>query len=253
MKKKLLLFSLLMTLSLFLIGCGDDENKDKDKDKDNDVKNKTQENADADKFEKEYESLNGKENSYGTKYREISIDDSNPIVYITAEEVVEKIDAKESFYVYFGSNKCPWCRSVIEKALAMAEFNDVSKIYYVDIWDEDGNEILRDKYEIDEKGKLVQTIKGTDAYYDLLERFDNVLEKYTLTDSNGKTVHTKEKRIFAPNFIYVSNGEAKALVTGISKKQTNSNAKLTDEILEDEEAVFNEFFATHLTCSDTLC
>lgn len=250
MKKKFLLFSLLMILSLLLVGCGDDKDKDK-----NDDENKTQETqeADAAKFKEDYESLNGKETSYGTINRSVEIDEDNPFVYVTAAELVEKIENDESFYVYFGSNKCPWCRSVIEKAIEMAEENEIKIVYYVDIWDEDGNEILRDKYVINDKGKLEQTIKGTDEYYRLLELLDEVLDDYVLENKKGKKFDTKEKRIFAPNFIYVSGGDAKVMVTGVSEKQKNASDELTDEILEDQGGVFNEFFATHVSCGETLC
>ena len=70
----------------------------------------------------------------------------------------------------------------------------------------------------------------------------NVLEDYTLTDENGDTISFGEKRIFAPNFIYVEKGKAKKIESGSSEKQTDSRMKLTDEMLKDEEKKFNEFF-----------
>ena len=51
------------------------------------------------------------------------------------------IENKETFYVYFGDELCPWCRSVIEKFIEVAKKNDVKKVYYVKIWDDDHNEI----------------------------------------------------------------------------------------------------------------
>ena len=51
-----------------------------------------------------------------------------------------------------------------------------------------------------------------------------------------------EKRIFAPNFVYIENGLAKKLVSGISEKQTTASGELTTEIREDELRIFNEFF-----------
>ena len=55
-------------------------------------------------------------------------------------------------------------------------------------------------------------------------------------------VKVGEKRLFAPSYIYIENGEAKKLTTGISDKQTDSRQELNDEILEDEEKHFKEFF-----------
>lgn len=240
MKKKILW---IIMIGLLLVGCS----------KESDNKNKETINSDAIKFKEEYESLNGKETSYGVTNRTVSIDENNMVVYVSAEEIVNMIKDGKSFYVYFGSNKCPWCRSVIEKALEMADNNGIDKLYYVDIWDEDGNEILRDKYVINDNGELEQTIKGTTAYYELLEVFDEYLDEYTLTDENGKEIKVGEKRIFAPNFVYITNGKVKSLTTGISAKQTGAFDELNGEILEDEGAIFNTFFASHLACQESLC
>ena len=201
------------------------------------------EKNDAIKFKEEYELLNGETNSSGNAYRTISISEDNPFVYATAEDIVEKIENKETFYVYFGSSYCPWCRSVLEKAIEVAKENDINTIYYVDIWDGDHVEILRDTYELNDKGKTKLVSEGTKAYKKLLKYFDNVLSDYNLTDKNGKKVSVGEKRIFAPNFIYVENGKSIKLIEGISEKQTNPREELTNIILKDEEKQFNNFFS----------
>ena len=197
--------------------------------------------TDGIKFKEEYEKLNGKKNDQGKKYREITIDSKNKIVYKTTEEVLDLIDKKKSFVLYFGFDTCPWCRSVIEKFIEIASLNNIDKVYYVDIWSDDHEEILRDKYTLDEKNKPQKTVDGTDSYYKLLNYFDKFLEEYTLTTAKGKIVKIGEKRIFAPTFVYIEEGTAKKLVTGISDKQTTYNAELTDEILEDEAKIFKEF------------
>ena len=51
-----------------------------------------------------------------------------------------------------------------------------------------------------------------------------------------------EKRIYAPNYFYISNGKVKKMVEGISDKQKDSREELTDEILKDEEEQFNDLF-----------
>ncbi len=188
-------------------------------------------------FKNEYESLNG-----NSDYRSVSIQKKNPIVYASANEIVEKLKNNETFYVYFGSMYCPWCRSVIEKALEVANNKKINKIYYVDIWDGEHNEILRDTFEIDEKGEAVATKVGTEDYYELLNRLNPVLDDYILTNSKGEKITCNEKRIFAPTFIYVENGKAIRKETGISDKQKNAKDELTDEIKTDEENKFNEFF-----------
>lgn len=188
-------------------------------------------------FKKEYEGLNG-----NSDYRSVSIPKKNPIVYASANEIVEKLKNKETFYVYFGSVYCPWCRSVIEKALEVANNKNINKIYYVDIWDGEHNEILRDTFEVNEKGEAVATKIGTEDYYELLNRLNPVLDDYVLTNDKGEKLSCSEKRIFAPTFIYVENGEAIRKETGISDKQENAKDELTDEIKTDEENKFNEFF-----------
>lgn len=197
--------------------------------------------TDAIKFKEEYENKNSEEIIAGENYRKLDISNNNPFVYSSGDEIVNKIENKETFYVYIGSSKCPWCRSVIEKFIEIASLNNIDKVYYVDIWSDDHEEILRDKYTLDEKNKPQKTVDGTDSYYKLLNYFDKFLEEYTLTTAKGKIVKIGEKRIFAPTFVYIEEGTAKKLVTGISDKQTTYNAELTDEILEDEAKIFKEF------------
>lgn len=172
----------------------------------------------------------------------MKIDKNNPYVYSNAKEILEKINNKETFYVYFGSSYCPWCRSVIEKSIESAEKNNIKKIYYVDIWNGFHNEILRDTYKLNDENKAEKEKDGTKEYYKLLEKFDNLLEDYTLATDDGEEVKVGEKRIFAPDFIYVENGVAKRITSATSEKQKDADAKLTKEILKDEETSFNDFF-----------
>ncbi len=195
---------------------------------------------DAMKFKKEYESFNGKKNDY-FKYRNLSINEKNPFIYTTAEDIVKRIEKKETFIVYFGDPECPWCRSVIEQAVKSANDNNVNKIYYVKIWDGFHNEKLRDVYEL-EDDKPVLKSKGTDAYYKLLNYFGDLLDDYTLTDESGNSVNVGEKRIFAPNFILVENGETKKVIQGISEKQQSYNSELNTEIINDEKSIFDNFY-----------
>ena len=158
----------------------------------------------------------------------------------TPEEIVKMLDNKETFYLYVGDPLCPWCRSVIEKATEIATKKNVKKVYAIEIWDDEGNEILRDKYEMVD-GKLKQTIKGTDAYNKMLASFNDLLRDYSITDGD-KEIPTGEKRIYAPNYFYIENGVAKKLITGKSELQKDSREVLTKEMLEEEEKVLAEFF-----------
>ena len=192
-------------------------------------------------FKEEYESLNGTTNKSGKEHRTISISKDNPFHKVEQKDIVKMIEDKETFYLYVGDPLCPWCRSVLEKSIEVAKENKVKEIYYIDIWDDDGNEILRDKYELKD-GTLVKTVNGTEEYKKLLEYFDSVLSNYTVSDNDGNKIETGEKRIYAPNFFYIENGKVIKLVEGISDKQKDSREELTKEILDDEQKIFEEFF-----------
>ena len=193
-------------------------------------------------FKEDYEKLNGKENKSGKVHRTISIDEVNPDVEVSADEIVKKIENKESFYVYFGSTLCPWCRSTIESAIKVAKEKNIETIYYVDVWDDEGNEILRDKLEVDKKGKVKVAKEGTESYYKLLDYFDEYLRNYDLTDSNGKAVESNEKRIYAPNYMYIENGNIKKLTNGKADSQKDAREELTEQLKNEQLAKFRDFF-----------
>ena len=219
MKKKIFFIIFLITV-LFITGCSNEK---------------------ALELKKEYESMNGVEGKNGKVHRTVSIAEDNPYEKVQAKDIVDKINNKETFYVYFGDKLCPWCRSVIEKSIEVAKKKNIKKIYYVEIWNDEGEEILRDKYIL-ENGSLNKTIEGLEEYTKLLEVFKDLLKDYTLTNEAGEKIETGEKRIYAPNYIYIEKGVPKTLITGISEKLTDSRGELTKEILEDEEKMFNEFF-----------
>ena len=230
MKKNVIIGLLLITIGIFGIFL---------------ITNK--ENA-ALSFKKDYESINGEKNAHGKIHRVISIPEDNPFETVKASDIIKKIKNKETFYVYFGSKLCPWCRSNIEKSCEVAKVHGITKIYYVDIWDDDGTEILRDKYTLDDNNKPILEKKGTAEYDELLTYFNDLLKDYTLTDKNDNEVEVGEKRIYAPNYVYIEKGVAKKLVSGTSDKQKDSREELTEEILEDEERIFTDFFTE--ACTD---
>lgn len=212
--KKFISIILVLVLSLVVVGC-------------------SSEKTDAMKFKEEYEGVNGKVNEHTKKEnRELDISKDNPFVYATAEDIVKRIDNKETFIVYFGFAECPWCRSVIEQLIKVAEDKNVEKIYYVDVLN------IRDVREIGEDGEIKTTTEGSKGYMDLLTRLDNVLEDYTLTNENEEEISAGEKRIYAPNVVAISRGQAIQLETGISPKLTDPYSKLTDNI---KKYAYNKF------------
>ena len=198
--------------------------------------------TDAIKFKTEYESLNGEKNSNGDDIRVLSIDDENPFIYATADEIVEKMDNKETFVVYFGFNSCPWCRSILSSLMESAKENNVSKIYYVDVLE------IRDKFELDDNNKAVRTVEGTDGYYKLLEKLDNVLEDYeplTYTvKKKTRKVNIGEKRIYAPNVVAVKNGEAVYMESGLVKDLNDAYMEIDDGLNCQIKEAFKCLFET---------
>ena len=199
-------------------------------------------NADASKFKKEYEALNDQTNANGKTIRKVNINEDNPFTYSTVDEILKKVEKGETFIVYFGFPNCPWCRSVIEKAIEVANKENIKTIYYINIRNENNEEILRDQYRLGKKNKVVLDQEAGEGYKDLLRVFDSVLKDYTLETQDGEEISVGEKRIYAPNFIYVKNGTPLKLEEGISSKQSNSNQELTEDILKDEEELFTKFF-----------
>ena len=202
--KKITKIILVLTVTFLLTGCVD-------------------KNSDAYKFKKEYESINNEKNSKGKKYRSLSIPEDNPFVYATAEDIVKKINKKETFVVYFGFKDCPWCRSVVEQLIKVAKDKKIDKIYYVDVKD------IRDEKEVGENGEIITKKEGNKYYMDLTELLSNVLEDYSLTKDELK-IFINEKRIYAPNVIAIGNGEAIQMETGIPEDLKDPYDTLTDKM-----------------------
>lgn len=208
MNKKILLFLLLF--SVLLVGCTKTISKV----------------TDGEKFKQEYENLNGKQYD-NVKIRSVNISKDNPFIYKNAEDIIEMINQKKSFVVYFGYAKCPWCRSMIEELIDVAKENKINEIYYVDILN------IRDIKEVDENGNITTTKEGTKGYNQLLEKLDSLLQEYTIKDQEENEVPTNEKRIYAPNVVVIINGRPNKLETGNSPLQKDPYQELTKEIKED--------------------
>lgn len=186
---------------------------------------KKQKSRDSYKFKIEYESLNGEKSQSGKTYRTLNISKTNRIKYSTAEEIVKMINNNETFIVYFGFAKCPWCRSMVENLLDLADEHEVD-IYYVDVLD------IRDTKEVI-NGEITTTKEGDKNYLRLLGLLDNVLSDYIISDENGKDYQTNEKRIYAPNVVTVVQGHAEKMNEGISKDLKDPYGKITDKMKKD--------------------
>ena len=184
---------------------------------------------DAYNFKKEYESLNNKKDSNGKIIREIKIGRNNPFIYKTADDIIELINKKETFIVYFCFASCPWCRSILPTFIEALKDNGIETVYYVDIKD------IRDEYELDENNKPILTKEASEGYDRLLELFDSNLSDYTIKD-----VKIGKKRIYAPNIVSIIYGKVISIETGISSLQTDGYMELTDEMIDETYGIFDD-------------
>ncbi len=186
-------------------------------------------------FKEEYESLNSSED-----YRTVNISKDNPMVYIKDTELATKIKNKEDMVVYFGFNRCPWCRSIIENLLQVSSDLKIDKIYYLDILS------IRDTKKVDENGEIVTEKEGSEGYQEIVSLLGDNLADY-IVDGN-----LLGKRIYAPNILIIKNGEIKPVITGLSSLQTEPKMELTDEIKKDSYDKIYKLLSEYAntTCSD---
>lgn len=224
-KKLLLLLGLIVVGGLTLTGC-------------------KQVRQSALDFKEEYESVNGTEARNKKPFRSLSISKYNPIVKITQEELISKLDNNETFYLYVGDSLCPWCRSGIEKFIEVAMDQNIENVYYVDFWDEEYNDILRNLIKAEKvNGEIVftETQEATTAYKKLMAKVEGLVQDYTVT-LDGETYNTGEKRVMGGDLFYFKDGEALKYASLRSDELVDSFGKLTEEVLADQEKVFTEFF-----------
>lgn len=205
--------------------------------------------SDALKFKKENESLNDTiRDSDGASYNNVNIDEDNPMKYATVDETIKLLDSKKAI-IYVGANWCPWCRNMLEPMLDVAKKLDIDTIYYLKLDDDKSN------YEIQD-GELKQINKGSESYYELLDKLKDYLRDYELTDSNGKTYSTGEKRIYMPFFITIKNGDvvdAKGISRTLEEGQTKYSEmteKQYDDLYNDFYETFSKIYSSGDTCSD---
>lgn len=209
-----------------------------------------EEHSDAYIFKQEYEKLNNVEDEHG-RYRDITIPDKNPMTYINLDTLNQKFVNGETFVVYFGFAKCPWCRSVVPTLINTANDVGIGTIYYIDIYS------IRDTFEVNDAGEAVKTKDGSNDYNVLLTRLKDVLDDYIIKDKDGNEVNTGEKRIYAPTLVTVVNGKPIVKTTGISDAQVDSNQEITEDMKNDMYNKFAEVLTPAVNArrcdKDTLC
>ncbi len=192
--------------------------------------------SDAAKFKDEYVSLNGQTNSSNKTYPQVTISDNNKFHYATETEILDILNGQTGV-IYFGFPTCPWCRNMVSVLDEVSLSYSTDKIYYYNIKD------IRSTITVNDNNEL-ETKKGTDFYYQLLEKLDSSLEDYTITDKKDKTIKTGEKRLYAPTVIFIKNGEVVDFVEGTVDSQKDPYVALTEtqrnELISKYQEGFNK-------------
>lgn len=206
---------------------------------------KEQKTSDAIKFKEEYESLNGTVSASNNTFPTVTLPEESTLKYITEAEAVE-ILKNEKGVIYFGFNKCPWCRTMVTSLVNASKEYEVP-LYYLDILD------IRDNFEVVE-GELKKTKEGTEAYYEILKLLDSKLEDYIIMDGEKK-YETKEKRLYAPTVVAVDNGKIKKFHVGTVESQKSGFDILNEREQKELDKIFTEIVRSIATnsCSSTGC
>lgn len=239
-KNNIIAIAILMVVaSIFCVGC----NKDKSK-------------QSALDFKEEYEKVNEKVMIKDIKYRSLNIDEDNPYVKVSIDEIAKKIENEETFYLYVGDHLCPWCRSGLEKMIEVAKNEGIKTIYYVDFWDDNHNEILRDLYDVEIDGediKIIKTQEETEGYKILYESVKDYIQDYTIT-KDGKEYNVGVKRVFGGDHFYFNKGKCERYVSLRVPSLNKATDELTKEVLQEQEDLFTKFFTLTNVCGiDSNC
>jgi len=111
--------------------------------------------SDGDKFKSEYEKYNGKDDSEGKKYLDVTINGAGKIKYSTEDEIVDLFNNAGDAVIYFGYPTCGYCRTVAEVLCDTAKDTELETIYYLDTENGvsgDFMQILDDRFIINNDG-----------------------------------------------------------------------------------------------------
>lgn len=190
--------------------------------------------TDSVKFKEEYEKLNGEVNSKNQKeYPKVGISEENVIKYTDVNDILD-ILKDGTGVIYFGYPECPWCRNAVPVLLNAATSTGLGKVYYYN-----ANAIKNIK-EVDDDGNIIETQKEKEGYRDLLKALDSILDEYTLTDKDGNTVHTGEKRIYVPLVVFVKDGKIIAHHEGTVDSQEDPYVLINEEQKEELNNIYVE-------------
>lgn len=201
--------------------------------------------SDAKKFQTEYVELNNKNiNDSDKVYPEVNIDENNLYYYASEEEITNLLNSGTGI-IYFGFPTCPWCRNIVSILNEIVGNYGYKKIYYYNI------KQIRSSYQINANNELEKTNAGTEFYSFLLNKLDNFLTDYNLTDNNGKKILTGEKRLYAPSVLFVKEGKVIGLVAGTVESQKDPFILLDTKQREELTLKYQKYLEEiSLTCDE---
>ena len=215
-----ILVGVFLVLSLFAITLKKDDNIDKQK------------KTDAIKFKETYEKLNDTVAYGNLKYPNVTLNEENPFIYKTANEVVD-ILKNGTGIVYLGYPKCPWCRNAVN----VLQYVSANEIFYLDMTD------MRDTYDIVD-GNVTKTKDAPKEYYEMLEILNDILLNYEI-EKDGVKYQVGEKRIYVPLVVGVKEGKIVSYhmdTVTLDEGQTAFDL-LTEKQQEDLKTIYDDIKA----------
>ncbi len=182
---------------------------------------------DEKKFKNEYEKLN-KTNSNDKKIINVEINKQNNIKYITAKEVIKKLQ-KGTSIIYFGFPECPWCRNLVPELLKINEEYGMTINYYNALK-------IRDIKHLDDNGNIVIDKEGTSEYYKIVELLNDYLGEYE--GLNNKDI----KRLYFPTVVFVRSGKIIGIHIGTVEDQKDPYKKLSSDQKEKLHDILINYF-----------
>lgn len=179
---------------------------------------------DAVKFKNEYQNLNGKITDNGKKNLDVKIDKKNKIKYSTYEEIIEVLDG--TGVIYFGFPECPWCRNIAPVLVDAANETSIDKIHYFNALS------IRDTKSLDKNGNIVIDKKGTDQYYQLIDKLKDFLGEY-----DGLNNHDI-KRLYFPTLVFVKDGKILSVKEGSLDSQADPYVHLNKEQKDELKKIY---------------
>lgn len=177
-------------------------------------------------FKVEYESGNGSESRSGKTHISVTVENDSNIVYATEEDILKL----ENGIVLFAFPACPWARNIVEPLLDFAKEENV-KIHYLN------NAKIRDKKELQQDSTIIVTTEeGTEGYYALLKKFDEIWDPYRGLDND--TI----KRIYSPTVLFIKNNKAFDKRPGTVESHQDGYVKLTVEQHKELQQAYTDIY-----------